>query len=846
MNPVDEPFSLNKTGVNTSTVQLVSIEFEDSETGNWNPVTPSNLQEGDEDNLNYYYNESSNASQLEYYYGSYWLAELEPNMTRGDPIKYNASGTVDDDGNSVPSNGVVNVTEDLQVGDYNMTVLTDIPFEANAGEEFSLEVQVTNSSSLEYLNNSDIDVWAYFANDSWSSTQYDLGNYDSSGDFFYNDRVNYPSEPGSDYVIHVEANTSGGNRSHGTYSRTLSTAPAIEGFIDDFNASSGCSNETDVAKCEAGANISYSYSITNSEANTVNLSVYGFNSSGRHELGNDSLAESSSGYYTGEIQVPDLNTSRYEEEMEFVFNASNQDRSHVDRRNVTYESFSMDDRSEPSTFIGSEHQIELLFSKPYSGTPYDKERFQEINANVTDSQGSEVENLSIEDFSYDSSTGLITSSILIESDAPTGTYDLDVGAMNIYEEERTSSFSFNVQDVDATFDVENQATFSVNRLEERRYFVDIENLIESTNQIDFDEILPENTEFVNNSIELDASEQEVMAFDVNLTSLEDDSGDILFMDNDTSYNETLEISINAAECQIQEGDICSETEEVSATATGTDEIDDSIDIRNVGPSGENVEFNVSVEGDVSQFLSIDGETENLTLEDNMQIDLTFSPDVGGEYDGDVVFMTEAGTDLEVPASLTFNTEGSSGGGSGSGPNDSSQDGVDASEVTITPTSISLGSVIPGETPSETIQVRNNGEESISPVEVTSSDYVIGSTAVNNVPAGATRDIIITFDNMGSSGNGGLQVEAGPATETVSVSATLETSSSGEDESGSEEDEGQSNEDPQSTQPEQDEGGFPVVPVAGGVIVFLLIAFVFFTSYVPDEGDPLYDVLGEGQ
>jgi hypothetical protein len=40
------------------------------------------------------------------------------------------------------------------------------------------------------------------------------------------------------------------------------------------------------------------------------------------------------------------------------------------------------------------------------------------------------------------------------------------------------------------------------------------------------------------------------------------------------------------------------------------------------------------------------------------------------------------------------------------------------------------------------------------------------------------------------------------------------------------------------------GGFPVLLIAGLIFLLIAVGFVFYTSYIPEKGDPLYDVLGE--
>jgi cobalamin biosynthesis Mg chelatase CobN len=40
------------------------------------------------------------------------------------------------------------------------------------------------------------------------------------------------------------------------------------------------------------------------------------------------------------------------------------------------------------------------------------------------------------------------------------------------------------------------------------------------------------------------------------------------------------------------------------------------------------------------------------------------------------------------------------------------------------------------------------------------------------------------------------------------------------------------------------GGLPIIPIVVVILVLVIIGFVVYESYIPEEGDPLYGVLGE--
>ena len=842
MNPVDEPFSLNQTGANSNSLQFVLVEFKDPETGNWMPVNTDNLETGDAANFKYYYNRTNgSATALDYFRKGYWYASLQPTLNKGDAIKYNASGTVLHDGQTVSSGTVVNATEDLQVGNFDVEIQTDLSGELKAGSQVNMRVQVENISSSNLKTNSDTNVEVYFANSTYQSTTYELGNYDNQGDYFFNSQVYIPSNPGSDFVLHVEANSSGGNRSHGTTSRFIDTAPSVNGEIDEFSSEDGCATQNDVTRCEQGANISIEYNITSSTAEKVNLSVYGYNSSGKILLKHKELLNEES-MFTTEVEMPDLNTSRYADEVGFHINASNQDRSTIDRKNVTLEMFTIQDRSSPTVYTGNNYDLNLFLGKPYSLEAYNKTRFTDVNVTVEDPEDNVVQNFSKSGLDYLPTSGVLQGTFYVNSTLLRGNYDVKVDASNIYNRTKTLESGFSVRSTDTTFDLQNEAVFSVNRLQMRTFYADVENLVEANNNLEYETSLPTGVRLLNTTIQLSPFEQDVLAFGVELSRLEDRTGTVRLTDPDTNYNETINVTVDAANCQIQSGSLCSETDRISLTATNTEDITDSISLRNVGPIDQNVEFNISVQGDISQVISFQGDKENLTLEDQKEIEMTFETDNEGDYEGEVIFTTENDTELDVPVSMEVDL--GPGSGNFEGFNDTGS-GLEASDITVSPSTVSLGTVYSGSAPSETIEIVNNGETQASPVAVTSSSFAITTTDVGSIPAGGTQRVIVTFNSINSR-NGQIQVIAGPKQQQISVNADLQSRTGNQ--SSQEPEQGSSTESPESSENNGNQQGLgiPIIPIIGIVLLLILIGFVFFTSYVPEEGDPLYDVLRDKQ
>ena len=605
------------------------------------------------------------------------------------------------------------------------------------------------------------------------------------------------------------------------------------------------------------------------------------------------------GLFTGDVAVPDLNTSTFDKEMEFVFNATNNFRMHTDRRTVDLETFKIQDRSPPTTYIGQNYQMQIFLGKPYSLNDYSKSRFDDITVNITDSDNQVVQVFEEDDLSYSETQGVMEASLLLDEDNPTGGYSLDVTANNTYGEEKTLSSGFSVRDVDATFDIETEQEWEVNRIEPQTFSIPVENLLETQNELEYEVTeLEDEITVTNETLTLDSLEEDAVGVQVELSNLTDKTGEIRFMDSSTNYNQTVEIELDTPNCQVQVGDLCSETESVEGTASSTSEFTESINLRYIGDQEGSVSYTSSIEGEVGQYVSLENENETSELSESRDVDLVFSPETEGVFTGEAIFEIDNDDSDQLTVPITLNYAGDTTGGGGTGSSLS---------VTVTPEEVNLGTVVDGESTSTTLEVQNNGGQSINSITASSSSFTVSADSVE-IAAGESADVDLTFEEVGSStGTVDLTMETSDSetTETVSVSAspiqnygertsdlrdrlrTLQSSTDGSDaelteastkisqiqtewDSGNYEqaetlytevsntldsvetsDTGTGGSTPGSQNPnpnpDQGGGGLPVLPIVVVLVLVLLIGgFLVYTSYIPEEGDPLYSVLGEKQ
>ncbi|MEF8880507.1 MAG: hypothetical protein V5A72_01605, partial [Candidatus Nanohaloarchaea archaeon] len=392
--------SVDRTGVNTTTIQVVSLEYNKTnvEGYSWAPITPETVQDsylGDDNDpgsITYRYNKSDgNKTKLSYlgdrdsYYKNkpYWYAEITPNKTKGDMLYFKALGNTTD---GVKSIGFENHTQNISIGDYEVKIQNDVKDFYKAGKEIKVQASAYYrdqtgqiQSYVDRTNGGSANVT--FVNASAEIGPEDLAEYRDN--YFVDSQVQIPEETNSTYIMQVEIED---DDSHSSFSKLVGTYPAIRGELTEISSSNRCDKQEITESCERGANISIEYGITASNAKSVNMTIYKFDGSDRLEIGHKSLQKESSNSFTGEYEMPDMDTSEYTDQVEFKFNASNDDRSHVDRRNITLASFEFNDNTEQAS-LGDVNDIELVLRKKFSKESYSLDWFNELELNLSSPSG---------------------------------------------------------------------------------------------------------------------------------------------------------------------------------------------------------------------------------------------------------------------------------------------------------------------------------------------------------------------------------------------------------------------------------------------------------------------------
>jgi len=121
----------------------------------------------------------------------------------------------------------------------------------------------------------------------------------------------------------------------GVQSMYIETLPEIIGNIQRLNASSGCDGQSFFGECERDAVIDTAFNITSSDAENVNLTLSLRNKSSGMWENQSTVVMTDSGdgeFFTGEITVPDINTSAYDRVFQLQYNATNGGREENNRK----------------------------------------------------------------------------------------------------------------------------------------------------------------------------------------------------------------------------------------------------------------------------------------------------------------------------------------------------------------------------------------------------------------------------------------------------------------------------------------------------------------------------------
>ena len=816
-----------------------------------------------------------------------WYAKISPDYSGMDYIEFKAQGEHSDSG-GVDSNGEANQTIEVNVSEINNTLLeenldVDISSPIKAGIQEKFDVRTINTTDETPIGEASASVNLYFHNASQIDKMYELDNYnsdslESGGQYHYNSEINIPSETDQAYVLRINSTATDGTSS--SMSMLVNTAKAINGEISEITGK-GCND--DFSQCEPEAELNPVFDITNANAQHVNMTLYGVNKSTGNRvnltspkmMNEISASEGAEQTFESSLQIPDLNTSEYERGLELEFYAWNDLRTYTEVKNIELKSFKVEDRSNPTAFKGKSHEIRVLLGKMFSLEPYNKSRFNQVNVTLESPDADFNQSFTASQLEFQEADGVMTADVVIPEDESKGTYTLTVNAEDVYGIEKEFSSGLNVRDLNATFSAPEELNLAYSSLGEFSETIDVENLVDTENTIKAETdseflVLPE-------ELALSPGAVEEMPLGVNLTSTGDYEAEIDLTDNETGYNETVEVSIDGPNCAVRDNNICIDKDELQFTAEDKDAVNQTLTVVNLARNP--LQLETTLNGNISDSITT---KSNFNVSDSEILELSFQSSTPGNYTGNWVF---TGNDSEASVNLSAEADFE----------------VSDPEMSVSPTTIELGSLPEGETVVQEVTVENTGNLEIQNISVL-SDYSFGVEAFTLSP-GDSRALELEFEDVDSSTisivgqasgedvgtdirvNGEVIQDYSERTDEISDRVNDLQSQTDDTElnnrlmevssmksqvesqwsSGNYEEarttfqdaqtrldeievdiatQGSDGSDNGGADQKENGGGLPIIPIIMILLVLSVVGgFVFYESYIPEEGDPLYGVMG---
>lgn len=890
---LNQPHNYEFVTNNSSTVQMVNITAIGVQD---DPYISKPDLEGDWA-IEYEYNGES--SNMTWYKDGLWYADFDINGSDfvNQQINFTAYGETNDS-NPDQAKPPAYELRNLTVGDLDVELEDDLSEKKVPGRWEDIAVNVTDT--VNEVDEENATVYIQFTDGNWTSSQRELIYESEEGHeyegLYYRD-VQFPEEPNSSFVYHVYAeNSDKGVNFTATNSGILQTYPEVKGEVQTLETNSGCNNSSFFTECESGAEIDLEFGITAWEADKVNMTMLLENSTSGEEVLHDYAEMEGDGEtFSANFTFPEINTTRYSEIFTLRFNATKEG-NYITEYEIEAAPFILEDRTTPTTTQGSTHEIRLLAGKAFSKMPLESDYFKSASVEVTDPSGETVTSYTLEDMELDPSEDLYINEVQIAGDAETGTYSIDAEMTDIYNNTDQLSSGFTVESINQTFNVTGENTLFIPHTGDYTETLELENLLDQEIELQT-ELTGEMSDMteVSDTVTVGPEETTELTLDHTVESVDNYDGELKLTHESAGYDRTVDLALEAPEYDIRDGEIAvrgTTDNWLNVTAFETGTINREIEVIYMGGDpgeGETVDADISLSGDITEYLSTDSV---ISVRDSETLELSYDVTDTNTHTGTITI--EQGED-----ELEFNT------------------GLDGSDVEIQnpgvsiPSSIDLGYIKEGSDVEQELEVENTGETEISQLEVSSDEFDV-EIASTEIAAGETESVNLDFTGVDEE-SGSITVTAETSAEEVTDTADVEVtfvdgmesdiedlrdrvttlSINAEDQdtqeqvqdlelqlstleneyyagnyepafseyedieqtvetleeevditSGSTGDTGNSTENPDEPEQPDDSGGAPILPIALGLGVLLLIGFVAYESVIPEEGDPLYDVLGK--
>ncbi|MBC5792593.1 MAG: hypothetical protein H8Z69_00995 [Nanohaloarchaea archaeon] len=869
---VGAPENVLQVTNNTSTIKLVKLT--DSE---GDPVTGQRLERDDAD-LYYRYGPFNERNNTEYLVEGYYMAEFKANASKTTKVQYNL---YDDSSDGFETA----VNQSFTVGDMELEKLTGPTSIMKADEEYTYEIRTINRQNGDVLSNSDVNVW--FTNGTWTSEKYDLNNYDNDPEdqYWYNSKVKTPPGENRTYVMHIEGSTTSGS-SVGSRSWEVDTYPTLEGKVNTLHADQGCNNMSFFTECSGETLIETEYEVTGAEAENVNLSIRKWHPNSSQWIEHDTtrMENLQEQKYEAEMNIPVIDTSNYSKKLQLFYNATNDRRQDVIKRNITYHSFEVNDLSSAKTPPG-DYNVRMSVTRVFSTEQLNR---SDIDADITikTPEGENYTSFTLGDMEYVSGTGTYRNSINIPITEEAGIYSKRINVTDQFGDSKllkAPQTNFNVTNASKTFETTDSIEMDIQRQNNYSYEMEIENTESVSRQISFDYTDGiEDVAQVNygNEVNINGDETKDVPILFNISDVQSYDGEITLSDTSSDYSKNVEVMLDTPECDYKQSQICLETEGVDVDVSRTINVNRDFEIHYLGPSDSTKTYTPVVSGNISDFVTVEPETVTFD-EDKSNAEGTLNYDFGSTgYFSGTFEVGEVSLDIDSNIEDTVTRENE----------DDENSNVNTGDLSFSvPNSVTITSE------TQSVMISNTGSTEIESLSFTGTPFSV-ETGQGSIPEGGSKSFDLTFSEVSSgtitvTGRNGDQQEE----HTISVSAenpeeeniqdlrdrlTQLDQRINEPELQSQIDdvssqinrlesqyteqryqsivtslnniERQANSNTGGTQnpsnptgpSEPNSGGGGFLPILIGVLVMLLIGFVGYTSVIPEQGDPGYSVLGK--
>jgi hypothetical protein len=865
ITPLDEPYSMDFVGEASDSARMVNL------TDNGESVTAEDISEGFD--FTYTYNASGGQeATMQHLSEGYWYADINPETDRGKILNYTlqeTSGTEDE----------FYSTETVQFGNYSVELLSDTSTTLPPGETVNVRVNVTDEWNDEPEEGATVEL--YFTNGTTTHSIQELGNQEGSE--YYNSLVNVPDVYDANYLMQINVTNTGDSiqNSESSYSIPVETDPQMAGIIEELEASGGCNNASFFTECEREAEISTSYNVTGDTPNSVNLTLNLWNrSNSTWQNFTVKEMEQNNDLYEADLTLPDLNTTAFGEDVQLVYNASGDDVDAVQKRNITIRNFNIRFGASSSAQQGGDYNLEIGFEKYFSAQSLDTDR---IDANITVKNSTDnLTDFDLTDMEYEN--GVFQRNIDIGSDWKEGTYTVHVDAENIYGEVKSNQDNFFVKDVNRTFNISGDIEETIITGRTYSYNFTVENLGSSLLELEPNATGElEDVTWVNgtSNVFVPGDSTVNVTAEFNMSEVVERDGEIVLSDN--AYNDSIEVDLDLPDCDYRNGSICAEmTMDLNSSTDEAEDIERSFRVYYLADENETSEVEPSIDGNISEISAISPETVELNSSNNEQwFDLNYTVSGPGYFTGTISM-----ADLDIPIHL--------------------QSDAESQELEITvPSSLDLGEVTSSDSVTEEIEIENTGGTTVEALDFSSEELDVSgnsetispgssetvSLELSDISSGAsltvtasnsdqetteiidvTADVIIDYadraselrerinsvqatvssdENMNTLNTAFTNVtevqtayQAGNYDRAERIyEATEQKVSEVERNAGASSNSGTGPGTPSPSTTSSSSDSSILIILAAVVFILLLIGFIAYTSLIPEEGDPLYKVLG---